>query len=86
MRAGRLVVGRAEELGRAAHRHRLEGEPDREQLAQLLDVEPHHLRAVVGHVLGEPEGLELADGLADRRDAHAERAGEILEPERRPRA
>ena len=38
---------------------------------------------MVRHVLGEPERLELADGLADRRDAHPERAGEILEAERR---
>src|SRR6185437_5260330 len=29
--------------------------------------------------------FELPDGLTDRRDAHAELAGEILEPERRPR-
>ena len=73
-----------EELRRAAHGHALEREPDREQLAQLLDVEPHHLRAVMRHVLGEAERLELAHRLADRRDAHAERAREILEPKRRP--
>ena len=51
----------------------------------LLDVEPHHLGAVVRHVLGKTQRLELADGLANRRDAHAELAGEILEPQGRPR-
>ena len=35
------------------------------------------------HVLGEPERLELAHRLPDRRDAHPERAREILEPQRR---
>ena len=68
-----------------SHCHRLEREPDREQLAQLLDVEPHHLRAVMRDVLRETQRLELADGFADRRDAHPERAGEILEPQRRAR-
>ena len=53
---------------------RLEREPDREQLAQLLDVERHHLGSVVRHVLGEPERLELAHRFANRRDAHAELA------------
>ena len=37
------------------------------------------------HVLGEAERLELPHRLADRRDAHAERAGQVLEPERRAR-
>ena len=85
VRARPLLVLRGEPVGSAAERHRLEGEPDREQLAQLLDVEPHDLRPVVGHVLGQAERLELPDRLADRGDAHPERAGEILEPERRAR-
>jgi len=38
----------------------------------------------VGHVLGEAERLELTHRLADRRDAHAQRAGQLIEPERRP--
>ena len=86
VRARRLRRRRpSKQLGRAPHRHALEREPDREELAQLLDVEAHHLRAVVRHVLGEPERLELPHRLADRRDAHPEPAGEILEPQRRPR-
>ena len=84
MRARLLLVARLEQLRRPPHGERLQREADREQLPHLLDVDPHHLRAVVRDVLGEPERLELADGLADRRDAHAERAGEILEPERGP--
>ena len=37
------------------------------------------------HVLREPERLELAHRLADRRDAHPEPLRELFEPERRPR-
>jgi hypothetical protein len=84
VRARRLGVARLEQLSGAPHRHALEREPDREELPELLDVEPHHLRPVVRHVLGEAQGLELPDGFADRRDAHPERAGEILEAQGRP--
>ena len=38
-----------------------------------------------GHVHGEPEALELAHCLAHRRDAHAQGARELLEPQRRAR-
>ena len=38
---------------------------------------------MVRDVLCEPQRLELADGLADGRDAHAELAGEVLEPQGR---
>ena len=37
------------------------------------------------HVLREPERLELPHGLADRGDAHAERPGQLVEPQRRAR-
>jgi hypothetical protein len=85
MRARLLLVLRAEQLRRAPHGHRLERQPDREQLPQLLDVEAHHLRAVMRDVLGEPERLQLPNRLPDRRDAHPERAREILESQRRSR-
>src|SRR5689334_13162845 len=83
MRARGLLVRGGEELGGAADGHALEREPDGEELAELLDVERHHLRTVMRDVLREAERLELPDGLPDRRDAHAELAGEILEAERR---
>ena len=83
-RAADRVLGR-EELRGASHGERLEGEPDGEELPQLLDVEPGDLRAVVRDVLREPERLESAHGLAHRRDARPERVGEILEAERRAR-
>ncbi len=63
----------------------LEGEPDGEELAQLLDVEPGDLGAVVGDVLREPERLEFSHGLPHGRDARAERLGNVLEAQRRAR-
>ena len=39
---------------------------------------------MVRDVLGEPERLQLTYSLSDRRDAHTERAREILEAQRRP--
>ena len=73
-----------EPLGRAAHRQRLEREPHLEQIAQLVDVEIEHLRALVRHVLREPERLQLPHRLADRRDAHPERPRQLVQPQRRP--
>ena len=78
MRARRIGISGLEQLCSAAHRHPLEGEADREELAELLDVEGHHLRAVMRDVLGEAECLELPDRLADGRDAHPELPGQIL--------
>ena len=83
--ARRLLVGGAEQLGCAPQREGLEREPHREELPQLLDVERHHLRPVVRDVLRESQCLELAHRLADRGDAHPERACDILQPEGRSR-
>ena len=83
--AGRLGVGVREPLGRPAHRERLQREPHLEEVAQLLDVEVEHLRPLVRHVLREAECLQLADRLADRGDAHPQRASQIVEPEGRSR-
>jgi len=77
-----FAVGRAEKLGGPAQGHALEREADREQLAQFLDVEARHLGPVMGHVICEPERLELAHRFPDRGDAHPERPCEILQPER----
>ena len=77
---GALAVLVREALGGPAHGHRLEREAHLEEVAQLLHVDRDDLGAVMGHVLGEPERLQLPDGLADGRDAHAERGRQILEP------
>ncbi len=81
--ACRFLVGRTEQFRRAPQGECLESQPHREELPQLLDVERHHLGAVVRDVLGESERLELAHRLADGRDAHPEPAGDILQPQRR---
>ena len=78
-----LRVGVGEALRRAAHGQRLERQPDLEEVAQLVDVEIEHPGALVGHVLREAERLQLPDRLADRRDAHPERAGELVQAQRR---
>jgi len=62
-----------------------EGSPLAYAASLLLDVERHHLRPMVRDVLGEAERLELPDGLADRGDAHPERARKVLEPQRSAR-
>ena len=64
---------------------RLEREARLVGVAEVVDVELLDARAAVGDVHGEPERLELADGLAHRGDARAERARELLEPQRRAR-
>ena len=76
-------LGARQPLGRAPDGERLEREPHLEEVAQLVGVEIEHPRALVRHVLREPERLQLPDRLPDRRDAHPERAGELVEPQRR---
>ena len=83
--AGRIGVPVREVLGRPADRERFERQADLEQVTQLLDVEVEDAGALVRHVLGQAERLQLAHRLANRRDRHAERPGELVEPERRPR-
>jgi hypothetical protein len=51
---------------------------------EILDGELRDPRAPMGHVDGEAERLEAAYRLPDRRDAHPERAGKVLEAERIP--
>ena len=71
--------------GGARDRHRLERQTRLVGVAQVVDVELLDARAAVGDVHGEAEGLELAHRLAHRRDARAERARKLLEPQRSPR-
>ena len=71
--------------GGEADRRGLEQQPSRVGVAQVLDRDAADARAAMGDVLGEPEALELAHGLADRHRAHVERARQRLEPERRAR-
>jgi hypothetical protein len=79
-----LLQLRREPLRRAAHGDRLEAEANLEEVAQVVGIEVEHLRALVGHVLREAERLELAHRLADRRDAHAEGPGQLVQAERGP--
>ena len=71
--------------GGARDGHRLEREARLVGVAEVVDVELLDARAAVGDVHGEPERLELAHRLAHRRDARAERARELLEPQRSAR-
>ena len=79
----RLDLGRRHALRCTTDGERLERKPNLEEVAQVVDVERDHLRALVGNVLGQSERLELAHRLPDRRNAHAERAGELVEAEGR---
>ena len=81
---GETGVGlrRREPLGGAPQGKRLEGQADLEEVAELVDVEVEDTGTLVRDVLREPERLELPDGLTDRRDAHPERACELVEAER----
>ena len=63
----------------------LQHEANLEQVAEVVDVEGQHAGALVGDVLGEAERLELAHRLANGGNAHAERARQLVEPQRRPR-
>jgi sugar phosphate isomerase/epimerase len=69
----------------APNRQRLQDESHLEQITEIVDVERQHPGALVGHVLGETQRLELPQGFADRRDAHPERARELVQPQRRAR-
>ena len=84
MPPGRLGSGVREPLGAPAHGERLEREPDLKEVAQLVDVEIEHLRALMGDVLGQSQSLELADRLADRRDARPQRASQFVQAQGRP--
>ena len=79
------IVLATEQLRRATHRHPLQRKPDREQLAQLLDLEPDDLRPVMRHVLRQTERLELTYRFPDRRDAHPLLLRDLLQAEVRAR-
>ena len=69
----------------ARHGQRLERQARLVGVAQVGDVELLDPRAAVRDVHREPQRLELAHGLAHGGDARAERARELLEPQRSAR-
>ena len=70
---------------RPADGQRLEREPRLVSVVQVLDRKLADPRTAVRDVHRETQALQLAHRLANRGDAHPERAGELLEAKRRPR-
>jgi len=78
---GRGCVRGGEPAGSASNCERLEDEPDLVRVAQVVERQLADAGAAVRHVYGQTQALETPDRLPDRRDAHAEPLGELLEPE-----